>query len=162
MLFYGTQLHFIIYACAIFCHMLGLQWVLIDQKCTKCILRVGNFFKLGVTPQVDFVMSQLSYFHLGHLTIKDSEPHITALYTLVEVHLGTYNLRVYQHILDGHQNYYIHCSTIDDCIKMCVSEVAKPEHPYIYKHVDGRRLLCSVSGKSLDSGRWLAGYLLSC
>lgn len=37
--------------------------------------------------QVDFVMSQLSYFHLGHLTIKDSEPHITALYTLVEVQL---------------------------------------------------------------------------
>lgn len=35
--------------------------------------------------QVDFMMSQLSFHHLGHVTVKDVEPHITAIYSLVEV-----------------------------------------------------------------------------
>ena len=38
-----------------------------------------------ILPQVDFMMSHLSYFHLGHVTVKDTEPHITAVYGLVEV-----------------------------------------------------------------------------
>ena len=29
--------------------------------------------------------TQLSYFHLGHITVKDTEQHITALYTILEV-----------------------------------------------------------------------------
>jgi hypothetical protein len=34
------------------------------------------------------MMSQLSYFHLGHVTVKDAEPHVTTVYTLVEVREG--------------------------------------------------------------------------
>lgn len=65
--------------------------------------------------QVDFVMSQLSYFHLGHLTIKDSEPHITSLYTLVEVQLIVDTTRY-----STYYTYYMHhmyietTQTIDD------------------------------------------------
>ncbi|XP_064395493.1 arf-GAP with coiled-coil, ANK repeat and PH domain-containing protein 2-like [Halichondria panicea] len=33
---------------------------------------------------VDFMTTQLSYFHLGHVTVKDTELHITTLYTTLE------------------------------------------------------------------------------
>ncbi len=36
------------------------------------------------------MMSQLSYFHLGHLTVKDTEHNITIIYGLVEVGVATY------------------------------------------------------------------------
>lgn len=35
--------------------------------------------------QVDYMTSQLSYFHLGHITVKDAEPHINELYGVLEV-----------------------------------------------------------------------------
>ncbi len=31
--------------------------------------------------------TQLSYFHLGHVTVKDTELHITTLYTTLEVRM---------------------------------------------------------------------------
>lgn len=38
--------------------------------------------------QVDYMTSQLSYFHLGHITVKDAEPHINELYGVLEVGSG--------------------------------------------------------------------------
>ena len=35
--------------------------------------------------QVDFMTSQLSYFHLGGIMLRDAEPHINGLYAVLEV-----------------------------------------------------------------------------
>ena len=35
--------------------------------------------------QVDYMISQLSFFHLGHVTMKDAEPDINEVYGLLEV-----------------------------------------------------------------------------
>ena len=37
--------------------------------------------------QVDYMISQLSFFHLGHVTMKDAEPDINEVYSLLEVGL---------------------------------------------------------------------------
>ena len=62
-------------------------------------------------------MSQLSYFHLGHLTIKDSEPHITAIYTLLEVCTLIRHTWVYWHnaLLNAYPKWKYHHNAIRCC-----------------------------------------------
>ena len=36
--------------------------------------------------QVDFMTSQLSYFHLGQVTVDDVRPYMENTYTIMEVH----------------------------------------------------------------------------
>ena len=44
---------------------------------------------MGIVSQVDFLTSQLSYFHLGQVTVADVRPYMEKTYTIMEVHVYT-------------------------------------------------------------------------
>ena len=47
---------------------------------------------MGIVSQVDFLTSQLSYFHLGQVTVADVRPYMDSTYTIMEVYMYIHDI----------------------------------------------------------------------